>query len=100
MTANPRAHRGSWAELIAAAWLNQQGAEVFFGFGNTSCDMIVIWNDQTLRVEVKAASLSRGRWVVAGVRPKLHDVLLIVLPDGTVLMNPPTTLVYQGKQTS
>lgn len=99
--------RGNWAELMAAAWFTQSGYEVYLGFGNTSADMIVVREGRTQRVEVKAASLTTGArpgnktspYNVSGVEPERFDVLVVVLPHGEVMLDPPLSLVYRaGRQ--
>jgi len=92
--------KGTASELIAATYFTEEGCEVYFGcFGNTSCDFIVITPDGTLqRVEVRSASatppVSAVRWSIGPVRRENFDVLAVVLPSGTVLVNPDRTTVY------
>lgn len=86
---------GRWAEAIAHAWLIEKRYEVYVGNGYTSCDFIVIDQDkQVLRVEVKLASLRHLKWKVSGVQPGKFDILLVVLPDSNVLINPTIDQVY------
>jgi hypothetical protein len=84
-----RNQRGTWAELLAASWLIQNGHEVFIGFGNTSCDLMAIKDGVVRRVEVKAVSPMKSEsggkvGAVAGCRPDKYDWLLVVHRDGRV----------------
>lgn len=89
-----RSRTGNWAELIAAAWLTQQGYEVFWGHGNTECDLVALKERACTRVEVKKASAqSNGRWCIARADPDKYDLLLVVLPCGDVLLNPSPSIV-------
>lgn len=71
--------KGKISEAIAASNLMQKGYQVYFGFGNTSCDLIAVSPaGKCIRVEVKTAKYS-------GYRPASHpdnyDVLMTVDPD-------------------
>lgn len=76
------------------AWLLGRGYEVFLGVGLTSCDMVVLTPGGPRRIEVKKATpvttRIRGieRYCVANVQPEKFDDLLVVLPVGTVVLNP------------
>lgn len=89
--------RGTVAETLAAAWLLEQGYEVFLGLGQASCDFIALKDGICTRVEVKAASVRSdfAKPVVSGVKPDCFDMLLIVLPDNTIVVNP-TNQIYLG----
>lgn len=87
--------RGNWGEAVAAAWLLRQGYELFKGWGNTSCDFIAARDGELIRVEVKIASITKyGRKVVTAVRHGTFDWLLVVTPDGDILLNPDPSEVY------
>lgn len=90
-----RNQSGNWAEFIAAAWLVSQGYEHFVAQGNASCDMVALKAGVCTRVEVKKASFGGGnRPVVTGVDSSKHDLLLVVMPDGDVLVNPDSRACY------
>lgn len=81
--------KGIWGEHIAAAWLLRCGYEVFQGLGNTSVDFIALRDGKSLRVEVKAASVkTHGKPSISTVDWSKFDLLLVVLPDGDVLVDP------------
>lgn len=49
-----RKHRGSWAEMIACAWLLQQGYEVFRNVSqHGACDMIALKDGAFTKFDVK-----------------------------------------------
>jgi hypothetical protein len=83
-------HRGVSAELTVGAYFADCGFEVFYGFGGTSCDLIVLRDGATHRVEVKRAGYTRnhtgdGGRLVCQVLVDAFDWLVVVDPDGQVV---------------
>ena len=95
-----RQANGLWAELRTAAYLVSGGYEVYWGFGNTSCDIVAIREGQCTRVEVKKASRGRpdAKWCISGCVRGKYDMLVVVLPDGELLVNPSKDLINGGPQ--
>lgn len=107
---NRAVQKGMAGELRAAAFLMENGYEVFMAIGSTRCDLIAILPgvethdglgragsaDVMFRVEVKtAAPTSGGRYRIIDVKPRKFDMLLVVLPSGEVLMDPEEELVVR-----
>lgn len=92
--------RGNWGEALATAWLIEAGYEVFAAVGGrNSCDLVALKAGVLHRVEVKVGTpspTSRKPWTCSGVDPSKFDLLLIVLPDGQVLVDPPESLVNRA----
>lgn len=90
--------RGCWGEAQAIAWLSHRGYEVYVGFGNTSADLVAVRDGEIARVEVKSLTVrpEGGKPFMTGVKPEKFDMLLGVLPDGTILVNPTRAEVYGG----
>ena len=88
--------------MLAAAYLIEQGYEVFMGTGPTSCDILALKDETVIRVEVKAATkdrsiVSKESYYIAGVDSTKHDLLLAVLADGTVVEPTRTDFRMYGK---
>lgn len=96
----PQHHVGTWAEMLAMAWLLGRGYEVFLGVGATSCDLVALTGRGARRIEVKKASRTRRsastgiQYAIAKADPNKFDDLLVVLPDGTAMLNPTSEQVY------
>lgn len=61
----PQKHRGSWSEIVASAWLLEQGYEVFKNVSSHGpIDLVAIRGVQTVYIDVKTVTLemlvSRG----------------------------------------
>jgi len=88
------AQRGNWAESIAAAWLIENGYEIFRGDGRASADFVALRDGICQRVEVKAATHTRDGGkrrktpCIKDVHPEKFDMLMVVLDDCSVLINP------------
>jgi hypothetical protein len=100
----------SKAEMLVAVDLRLKGYFVFFPMGQQApCDLIITWYDQPARrVEVKTAKLGkRGKPSPSGTEwyPDDHDIKAFVLPDQTVVYQPPVEAIshkgaYRGEQFS
>lgn len=87
---NSNTQKGAWGESIAAAWLIANGYEVYIGLGCASCDIIADKSGKLYRVEVKAASTRNDgvdRYQIGSVNPDKFDMLLVVMPDGSVVQS-------------
>jgi hypothetical protein len=89
--------RGLVSELAVASYLLSYGFEVYFGFGNTQCDLVAIRGDVIRRVEVKTAAVhvtmevynQGGSYLHVSLdHPEWCDWLLCVTPDGCVVTDP------------
>ena len=88
---------GTWGETVAAAWLMKNEYEVFVALGNASCDLIAVRDGLSQRVEVKVASAykgAKGKFSIAGVVPDKHDMLMVIMPNGDVVINPSGKEIY------
>lgn len=73
---------GRLSELKVAADLVARGYEVFFQFGNNSCDMIALKDGRGLRVEVKSGTMRNGKVSKAHkFDAAVHDLLATVFGD-------------------
>ncbi len=83
-------HKGANSELIACAWLQRQGYEVF---RNVSCygpmDIIATWGtDVVLRIDVKSATNNVAySGSITAEQQALGVLLLYVFPDGTCYLD-------------
>ena len=84
---------GAYSELLACADLIDRGFDVFRAISQSSpCDLIAIWDGNSLRIEVRTAYLTaNGEVRCHRNRGEEHryDVLAMVAPDRTVTYEPP-----------
>lgn len=76
-------------EMRAAAWLIDEGYEVF---------IVAMKEGNMVRVEVKGLGRPNGMgryWVQ--VNREMYDMLLVVTPEGAVVADPPEALVGRGR---
>lgn len=95
--------RGSWGMAKAITWLLERGWEVFVGFsGQEECDLVVVQRGtrSMLKVEVKAATPLAGKAQVAIKDFDAYDILLVVMPDGTVHQDPGVDVCYGTRRTN
>jgi len=86
--------RGAHSQLVAATWFTDRGWQVYFGFGQTDADFVIIQGPRIFRVEVRTvtvqfqANKSGGGTTnrLAGrVDETKFDWLVLVDQDGRVL---------------
>lgn len=93
---SPNAHLasgpvGAANELRVCADLLLKGYEVFRSVSHTcSCDLIVLKDGRTQRVEVKTGRRQGKKFTYFKQRPIKADVLVVVLPD-ELIYTPPLT---------
>ena len=96
-------HRGGWAEVVACAWLLEQGYDVFRNVSATGpIDVVAVKGRETLYIDVKLLAVYMKTSIVkfgdAKVsKPRLTDMqveagirALYVSPDGVCTFRPET----------
>ena len=88
----PKGSVGTISELVVCSDLLRRGYEVFRSVSpHCSCDIAILKNKELIRVEVKTGSIKKNGSVQTppGVKSELHDILAIVLRNGTIEYRPP-----------
>lgn len=68
---------GFISEMKVAIDLSFKGYEVFNSLYNASCDIIIMRDGKTQRVEVKTGFIKCGKLRTGGIKPDAHDILAI-----------------------
>jgi hypothetical protein len=82
------AEQGAISELLVSADLIKRGYEVFRALSpQSSCDLVALKSNETLRIEVRTGFLSRGGNLSYGqshIGSGRYDVLAVALKDGSI----------------
>jgi PD-(D/E)XK nuclease superfamily protein len=82
---------GALSELLACAEMLRRGYHVFRSVSpSCPCDLILMRDGQLIRAEVKSGNIYKPSGKIGYAKPRnnTYDMLIVVLPDGTLLVDP------------